>query len=83
MERNVLDFEPHLALFVPNDDPLLYYRSIARYAIKALTADGALFFEINPLYAGELGDLLLDTGFKTVKIYQDDYEKDRYIIAWK
>jgi release factor glutamine methyltransferase len=83
MEHNVLDFEPHLALFVPDEDPLLYYRSIAHYAIQALTDDGTLFFEINPLYANELGDLLLDTGFKTVKIYQDDYDKDRYIIAWK
>jgi len=83
MECNVLDYEPHLALFVPDNDPLIFYRSIARYAIQALTADGMLFFEINPLYAEALGDLLLDTGFKAVKIYQDDYNKDRYIIAWK
>lgn len=83
MEPNVLEHEPHLALFVPDDDPLLYYRSIAHYAIQALTADGALYLEINPLFASQLGDLLLDTGFKEVKIYQDDYGKDRYIIAWK
>jgi release factor glutamine methyltransferase len=83
MERHVLDYEPHLALFVPDDDPLLFYRSIARYAIKALKPDGALCLEINPLYARQLDDMLQKTGFRQVTIHQDDYDKDRYIIAWK
>jgi release factor glutamine methyltransferase len=83
MERHVLDHEPHLALFVPDDDPLLFYRSIARYAIKALKPDGALCLEINPLYARQLDDMLQETGFRQVTIHQDDYDKDRYIIAWK
>lgn len=81
MEQHVLDYEPALALFVPDDDPLLFYRSIARYAIDALTPEGRLYFEINPLYATPLGDLLLDIGFSQVRICQDDFGKDRYIIA--
>ena len=81
MEQHVVDFEPALALFVPDDDPLLFYRSIARYAIDALTPEGRLYFEINPLYAEALGDLLLDIGFSQVRICQDDFGKNRYIIA--
>ena len=83
MERNVLDHEPHLALFVPDDDPLLFYRSIARYAIKALKPGGTLYFEINPLYAEPLRSLLQNTGFQQAQIHQDDYGKERYIVARK
>ena len=54
MERNVLEHEPSLALFVPDDDPLLFYRAIARFAYQALRPDGCLYFEINPLYADEM-----------------------------
>ena len=83
MEHHVLDFEPHLALFVPDDDPLLFYRSIARYAIKALKQNGTLYLEINPIYANELADLLSSTGFQQVSIHKDDFDKDRYITACK
>ena len=83
MECNVLDHEPHLALFVPDDDPLLFYRSIARYAVNALKPGGTLYLEINPLYAAPLSDLLTETGFCRVSIRQDDYGKDRYALAWK
>ena len=83
MERNVLDYEPHLALFVPDDDPLLFYRSIARYAAKALKPGGVLCLEINPLYAEPLRHLLLDIGFPQAEIHRDDYGKDRYITAQK
>ena len=83
MERNVLDYEPHLALFVPDDDPLLFYRSIARYAVKALKPGGTLYLEINPLYAEPLRNLLQDTGFPWAQVYQDDYGKERYIVARK
>ena len=54
MEHNVLDFEPHLALFVPDEDPLLFYSAIARFARQALKVGGVLYFEINPLYADAL-----------------------------
>ena len=83
MEPNVLDFEPHLALFVPDNDPLLFYRAIGQYAMKALRPDGRLFLEINPLYASELSDMLMAQGFNEAHIYQDDNQKDRYIVAWK
>ena len=83
MEPNVLNFEPHLALFVPDNDPLLFYRVIGQYAIKALRPDGHLYLEINPLYAEELSAMLLTQGFAEARIYQDDNQKDRYIVAWK
>ena len=81
MERNVLDFEPSLALFVPDDDPLRFYRAIGQYATKALRPGGRLFFEINPLYAHPLVDMLRTLGFADVSIYQDDNGKDRFIVA--
>ena len=83
MERNVLDFEPSLALFVPDDDPLRFYRAIGRYATKALRPGGRLYLEINPLYARPLADMLTTQGFSEAHIYQDDNQKDRYIVAWK
>jgi len=61
MHQNVLDHEPAEALFVPDDDPLLFYRAIGRYAVRALKPGGALLLEINPLYANELQDLLSRT----------------------
>ena len=81
MEHHVVDFEPALALFVPDDDPLLFFRSIARYAIAALKPKGWLYFEINPLYAKGLTNLLRDLGFSMVSICQDDFGKERYITA--
>ena len=83
MEHNVLNFEPHLALFVPDDDPLLFYRAIGQYAVKAMCPDGRLFLEINPLYAHAICDMLLAQGFTNAHIHQDDNQKDRYIVAWK
>lgn len=83
MEINVLNHEPHLALFVPDHDPLLFYRSIARYAVKALKPGGALYLEINPIYAELLARLLEETGFIQTEIHEDDYAKKRYISAWK
>ena len=83
MERNVLDFEPHLALFVPDDDPLLFYRAIGKYAVKTLRPDGRLYLEINPLYANAICDMLMEQGFAKTHPYQDDNQKDRYIVAWK
>ena len=81
MERNVIDFEPHIALFVPDNDPLLFYRSIALYALKALSSDGWLLFEINPIYADETKAMLHTTGFKNVEIRQDQFGKVRFIRA--
>ncbi len=81
MNRNVIDHEPHSALFVPDDDPLLFYRAIARYASITLNPDGLLFFEINPLYADETADVLQQNGVKNVMIKDDVFGKKRFIIS--
>ena len=83
MECNVLDHEPHLALFVPDDDPLLFYRAIAQYAAEALTAQGSLFFEINPLYAEDLVRMLRMMSYHDILIHQDQFGKSRFLKATK
>lgn len=79
MENNVLDYEPHLALFVPDDDPLLFYRRITSYATRALKPCGRLFFEMNPLYAKEMAVLLSSNGLTDITIRKDFLDKDRFI----
>lgn len=81
MERNVLSYEPHLALFVPDDAPLLFYRAIARYAAHALKPGGWLMFEINPLYAAATEDMLHSEGFAAVETIKDIYGKERNTIC--
>ena len=78
MERNVLEHEPELALFVPDDDPLLFYRTIARYAAKSLMSGGALYFEINPLYVNEMLQMLSDEGFSNTEVRNDQFGKQRF-----
>ena len=82
MERNVLEHEPALALFVPDDDPLLFYRAIARFAAKALKPGGALFFEINPLYASEMQQMLRTEGFSHTEVRNDQFGKQRFTKSW-
>lgn len=81
MERNVLDYEPHNALFVPDTDPLIFYRAIASYAMSHLSAGGWLCLEINQAYPDEMERLLSSFGFKDVTILQDQYGKDRIAYA--
>ena len=83
MERHVLEHEPHLALFVPDDDPLRFYRAIGHYAQEALKPDGLLYFELNPLYAHETEALLRDLGFAETEIRQDMFGKQRFLKAKK
>ena len=83
MEANVLEHEPHTALFVPDDDPLLFYRAIAKYGQSALKADGWLYFEINPLYAEPLCQMLCAMRFCPIEIKEDQYGKQRMIKARK
>lgn len=78
MERNVLEHEPELALFVPDDDPLLFYRTIARFAAKTLNPGGALYFEINPLYVSEMQQMLSKEGFSHTEIRNDQFGKQRF-----
>ena len=83
MERNVLDYEPHQALFVPDDDPLLFYRAIARFAINALRTESSLYFELNPLYALDTAEMMRHTGFDDIELRQDQYGKQRFLKAAK
>lgn len=83
MEANVLDYEPGLALFVPDDDPLRFYRAIANYAVRTLCNKGRLYFEINPLYAEPLQRMLSQKGFTDIKIINDQFGKQRFITCNK
>ena len=83
MDKNVLGYEPHEALFVPDDDPLLFYRAIARYATLALKPNGNLFFEINPLYADDLTQLLGEMLCYNAEILNDQFGKPRFLKATK
>jgi len=83
MRRNVLDFEPGIALFVPDKDALLYYRSIALLGLKYLKDGGALYLEINENYPHEMVRLLESTGFYGVEIRRDLNGKARMVRARK
>lgn len=83
MEANVLEHEPHTALFVPDEEPLLFYHAIAVYAQYALKSQGRLFFEINPLYADEMLSMLNDLGFVEVLVHEDQFGKPRFVSAKK
>ncbi len=83
MEKNVLEHEPHIALFVPDDDPLLFYRAIAEQALKILTPGGTLFSEINRLYAPELTTMLQSMGFSNIVVRQDQFNNTRMLRARK
>lgn len=81
MDCNVLDNEPHSALFVPDSDPLKYYRAIAEIAQKNLSDNGAIYLEINPLFAARTCDLLREKGFGDITVEKDMQRADRFIIA--
>ena len=79
MHANVTDFEPHTALFVPEDDPLVFYKAIADYAAENLTPGGLLFFEINESYGDGVVQLLNDRLFKNIELRKDMSGRDRMI----
>jgi len=83
MEANVLEHEPHTALFVPDDNPLLFYRAIAQYGQTALKEGGWLYFEINPLYADALADMLRMMSYHDIEIKEDQFGKQRMMRARK
>lgn len=83
MEENVLRYEPDTALFVPDDDPLLFYRHIMHYAQSSLRQGGRLYFEINPIYADSIVDKLTELGFVEVSKIDDQYGKTRFVKACK
>jgi release factor glutamine methyltransferase len=81
MQENVLNYEPHLALFVPDDDPLLFYNNIVRRAKKILKSNGEIYFEINEAYGQEVKLLLIENDFD-VDILKDINDKDRIAHAY-
>lgn len=81
MHTNVTGFEPHTALFVPQDDPLLFYNAIADAAVQKLTNGGFLFFEINESYGEQTVQLLKDKLFKNIKLRKDLSGRDRMLKA--
>ena len=83
MERNVLEHEPRLALFVPDDDPLLFYRRIAELGLSLLKEKGLLFFEINRRFGEEVIKMLQEKGYREVELRQDMFGNDRMVKAIK
>lgn len=81
MEDTVLDYEPHTALFVPDTDPLLFYRAIAEFGHRALNKNGRLYFEINPLKAVEMEEMLNAEGYHNIELRKDIFGKLRMIKA--
>ena len=81
MDRNVKDYEPGQALFVPDNDPLLFYKAIAPYAAQSLERGGHLYLEINQRFGNEVKRLLEDNGFDEVRIIEDSYGKVRFAAA--
>jgi len=79
MEPHVLEHEPHMALFVPDQDPLLFYRAIAEFGQTHLKNGGWLYFEINAAYGTETCQLLLDMGYDSVELQQDFVGRDRFV----
>lgn len=79
MSDNVLSYEPELALFVPDNDPLLFYRAIAHYASKALKPGGRLLFETNTAYAHEVAQAMANEGFTAIEVRNDCFGKPRMV----
>ena len=81
MRKNVVDYEPATALFVPDNDPLLFYRSIAQTSKKMLNKGGKLYFEIYELLAQEMVAMLADEGYSDITLREDFRGKPRMICA--
>ena len=79
MDKNVLDYEPHNALFVSDDDPLAYYKEIAKIATNNLNKNGLLFFEINEKYSNQIIELLSNLNFVDIELKKDINGRDRII----
>ena len=79
MRANVLEYEPHMALFVPDDDPLLFYRAVSAWAVRLLSADGAGFVEINEDLGPETAAVFSADGWQKVSIISDFFGKQRFI----
>ena len=83
MERNVLDWEPSLALFVPDADPLRFYRRISVLGLEMLEPDGKLYFEINRTFGEDIVLMMRELGYRFVRLQKDISHNDRFVIAQK
>ena len=81
MMPSILENEPDLALFVPDNDPLLFYRDIIRLARDGLSPNGIVWLEINESFGKETRDLFLESGYNTADVLKDIHGKDRFIKA--
>lgn len=79
MRTNVLDHEPHLALFVSDDDPLIFYRAVARWASRLLSSSGFGIVEINEALGAETAQVFIDAGFTTAQVLRDFSGRDRFV----
>jgi release factor glutamine methyltransferase len=83
MAKNVIDFEPHMALFVSNSDPLIFYKAIADFSMKYLTQSGIIYCEINESLGRETSEIFINRGFNQTTILKDLNSKDRFIKAFR
>lgn len=83
MEKNVLDWEPHQALFVPQENPLIYYQHILDFAVYNLVPEGTIYFEINPLFKKEIQKLLQEKGYDAIQFRKDKFDCIRMVKAIK
>ena len=83
MHNNVINYEPAKALFVPDENPLVFYRSVASFAHKHLSDNGMLFFEINENLGSEMNEMLIESGFAEIEIRKDINGKDRMVSCRK
>lgn len=83
MRQNVLNYEPHTALFVPNENPLVFYKAIAQFASQHLTSEGIVAVEINEQFGSETAALFLGQGFTSAVVVNDLFEKPRFVLAKK
>lgn len=83
MRKNVVDYEPHTALFVENDDPLIFYKAIAELGITHLVNEGFLCVEINEQLGLATQQVFIDKGYKHISLLKDSCNKDRFIVAGK
>lgn len=83
MDTNVLDHEPHTALFVPDGDPLKFYKPISAYASSALAPGGRLYLEINSRFGADTAALLRASGFSVIEVEDDQYGRTRFVKARK
>jgi release factor glutamine methyltransferase len=79
MNPNVVQFEPHDALFVPDEDPLKFYKAIAEFAFLHLLRPGFLYLEINERFGKQVKEMLLSIGFEKAEVLKDIHGKDRFI----